>query len=85
MLDRREEAGAKLDGDSLKEVFQRHLEELKRFFVHAPHIESLHLNYCDILNDPSKSTKQICEFLNRQLDSQSMAEVVRPDLHRNRS
>jgi hypothetical protein len=83
MLDRRGEA-AGTDDDRAVELLERDLWRARYLLRHRACFESLDINYRDVLEQPEQQARRICAFLARPMDVEKMAEVVDPNLYRNR-
>jgi len=84
MLERRGETN---DGDDqrMRELFETDLWKAGYFMKHAAHVEAVEIHYSEVLADPEGHARLIAEFVGGSLDVQRMAEVVDPDLYRNRA
>jgi hypothetical protein len=49
-----------------------------------PHVQSLILNYNDVVHNPEQAVDQILQFINEPLDVAAMLHRIKPDLYRNR-
>ena len=84
MLDRRGEPQHTED-ERMMELFKDDLWRANYLLEHAPHLEALEVNYRAVIQDPLQEAQRICEFLGQELDLESMALVVDPELYRNRA
>ena len=89
MLVQRRERGEANAGDISDEemtaLFQAHLHETKAWLVDQPNSSTLYVHYSELLADPTAQIARLNEFLGGDLDVQSMAEIVDPNLYRNRA
>lgn len=83
MLARRGES-SDTDDERMKELWERHLFRIKLLLRREPRFETLDLRYTDVLRSPEAAAQTITEFLDVDLNVERMAEVVDPDLYRNR-
>lgn len=84
MLERRgEDPGA--DDGRMKVLYAEHLAEAARELAGRSCFETLDLRHRETIQDPEGAAARINAFLGRGLDEQAMAEVVDPDLYRNRA
>jgi DNA-directed RNA polymerase specialized sigma54-like protein len=83
MLDRRGEKSETGD-DELLEMYEKHLEKVEFQLRFRPYFDTLYVNYTDALAHPQAEARRIRGFLGGELDERRMAEVVDPDLYRNR-
>jgi hypothetical protein len=84
MLDRRGEASETPD-EALLERYRAHLEKVMFQLRFRPNFEALYVDYRDVLQRPEEQARRINGFLGGALDVERMAEVVDPDLYRNRA
>lgn len=84
MLINRGEDPDALDEARMAELFEKHIAQTEAWMNAQPNISWLAIHYSDILADPETAALEVTEFLNRDLDVPAMAEVVDPDLYRNR-
>lgn len=84
MLDRRGEPQHTED-DRMMELFKDDLWRANYLLKNAPHLEALEVNYREVIEHPLEEARRISQFLGRELDVESMASVVDPELYRNRA
>jgi hypothetical protein len=84
MLERRGEKSETSDA-KMRELYESHLWKVKYLIQHNPYLETLNLNYKDVLEDPGTQAKRIVEFTGLGLDATKMAGVVDAQLYRNRA
>lgn len=85
MLNRMGETGANLSEDQLGESFNRHLQQVERWLLGQPHMQTLYLSYHEVLNKPLPHAEKLSLFLNYPLDLTAMARIVDLSLYRQRS
>ena len=85
MLERRGKASNGVDDQTMAEHFERHLTEVQQWLNTQPNVEVLYIHYRALLEDPHSQAAQINTFLGGGLKTAPMAEVVDPDLYRNRA
>jgi hypothetical protein len=83
MLERREEENP-VEDQKAKDLYSKHLITTKVHARRKPNFELLEMHYRKALADPMASAREINDYLGGGLDVQAMAEVVNPDLYRNR-
>jgi hypothetical protein len=83
MLERREEENP-IEDQKAKDLYSKHLITTKVHARRKPNFDLLEMHYRKVLDDPMASAKEINDYLGGKLDVQAMAEVVNPDLYRNR-
>lgn len=71
--------------ESLIKSYEDHLANMRRVLASRPCFSTLPVNYQDVLSQPAKEAVRIAHFLGRELDTARMAQVVDPQLYRNRS
>jgi hypothetical protein len=84
MLERRAEDPGDDDG-RMKLLYAEHLSEAARELAARSCFETLDLRHRETIQDPEGAAARINAFLGSGLDEQAMAEVVDPDLYRNRA
>ena len=83
MLERREEENP-IEDQKAKDLYSKHLITTKVHARRKPNFELLEMHYRKVLDDPMNSAREINDYLGGKLDIQAMAEVVNPELYRNR-
>lgn len=73
-----------LDDDELRRQFLTHLEDVQSWADQRPDLELLTVDYNAIVDEPFSQLRRIDAFLAERLDVEAMAEVVDPDLYRQR-
>ena len=53
-------------------------------WLQQPNFDVLYVHYSDVLADPESEARRVNDFLGNRLHYEAMAEVVDPDLYRNR-
>ncbi len=84
MLVHRGEDPDKMDDEQMAMLFEKHVAQVEAWMAAQPNIEVLYVHYSDILSDPLPQITAVNNFLGNILDEQAMAEVVDPNLYRNR-
>ncbi|CAN5325738.1 hypothetical protein BH09BAC5_BH09BAC5_00710 [soil metagenome] len=88
LLSQQKMTGKKTDGKTypvvLADAFTKQLEKAEIWIKAQPHAEVLYVEYADIISDPLKASIEIAAFLGNDMDAEAMAEIVDPDLYRNR-
>ena len=83
MLDRRgEERGS--DDEKMIGLYNTHLRKVEFLLRHRKNYESLDVDYKQALEQPREYAERVRRFLGMPLDVERMAEVVDPELYRNR-
>ncbi|MER2600322.1 MAG: sulfotransferase domain-containing protein [Caldilineales bacterium] len=85
MLARRGEPTDRISDEEMTRLFTRHLQKVDTWLRAQPNFAVLYVDYNRMLADPLPFVHQINQFLGGQLDEQRMAEVVDPQLYRNRA
>lgn len=83
MLERRG-AGNDLDDAAVRASFERHLRDVRAWLATRRNFETLRVDYEEMVADPGTMAGRVAAFLGGGLDAAAMAQVVRPDLFRNR-
>jgi hypothetical protein len=84
MLDRRGEDSA-TDDERMAELFAGDVWRAQYLLKHKPQFEWIEVNYRDVLSEPEAQARRIRDFLDLDLAVDKMAEVVDPNLYRNRA
>ncbi len=84
MLIRRGEDPDKMDDAQMAMLFERHVQGVEQWLAKQPNIEVLYVHYSDVMADPLTTINTLGRFLGRDMDVRAMAEVVDPNLYRNR-
>jgi hypothetical protein len=84
MLIRRGEDPDKMDDAQMAALFEKHLKQIESWLEAQPNMRTLYVHYSDALTDPLPQIERINAFLGGRLDARRMAEVVDPQLYRNR-
>lgn len=85
MLIRRGENADDMDDAKMAALFEKHLQSTIQWVENQPNISLLYVHYSDMLSDPIPQIKRVNEFLNGRLNEDAMANVVDPNLYRNRA
>lgn len=83
MLLRRDEELSQDDGE-MKRLFSGHLKRVRTWLSRQRHVEVLEVHYSQVVASPLQQAERIGRFLDLPLQFSKMAEVVDPDLYRNR-
>ncbi len=84
MIINRGEDPDRMDDAQVAAMFNRHIELVEKWLARQPNVDTLYIHYSDVMADPLPEINRMCRFFDRDLDAQAMAEVVDPDLYRNR-
>lgn len=84
MIINRGEDPDKMDDEQVAAMFTRHIELVENWLRHRPNVETLYIHYSDMVADPENQISRIARFLGRDLDEVAMAQVIDPNLYRNR-
>ena len=84
MLDNRNESNP-VEDEKIKQDFQGHLKDIKAWLIRQPNIETLYINFNNLMADPKPYCDKIVEFLNMPLDADRMLDVPNKNLYRNRA
>ena len=84
MIINRGENPDQMDDAQVAALFNRHIELVEKWLAQLPHIDTLYIHYSDVMADPVTQSESIAQFLGCELDRFAMAQVIDPDLYRNR-
>jgi len=85
MLVRRGEDTERIDDQEMARLFARHLSQMESWLASQPAMDVLHVHYSDVLAQPAAQAARVNAFLGGGLDERKMAEVVDPDLYRQKA
>jgi hypothetical protein len=84
MLERRGEEGGQVSDEQMTVLFEKHLQQVYAWMDQQPNLEYMDVSYNDALANPLPTIERVQAFLGCELDGAAMAQVVDPDLYRNR-
>lgn len=84
MLVHRGEDADQMDDARMAELFAKHVANIKSWFGEQPNFDVLYVHYSAVLADPDREARRVSAFLDDRINPEPMAEVVDPDLYRNR-
>jgi hypothetical protein len=85
MLVNRERSADRGDDQRIRESYERHLEQVRRFLAARSCFSTLNLSYREVVEQPARAAERIAAFLGRPLDVKAMSSVADQSLYRNRS
>jgi hypothetical protein len=65
-------------------VLERHLQDVERWIAQQPNIETVHIDYNDLLDSPAQVIEKLNRLLDGGLKTQAMAAVIDHKLYRQR-
>ncbi|MCA9917518.1 MAG: sulfotransferase domain-containing protein [Anaerolineales bacterium] len=84
MLINRGEDPDQASDEEISALFEKHLNSVMDWMAARPNVSVMYVHYSDMLANPMPQVALINEFLGGNMDVQAMAEVVDPNLYRNR-
>lgn len=84
MLERRGEVD-ETDDERMAELWKDHLWRANYMLKNKPNFEFIEVHYSEVLADPEGQAQRIADFLGGGADVRRIAEVVDPNLYRNRA
>lgn len=84
MLLRKGENPDTASDEQMAALFQDHLNRVENFLARHPQIETLQINYNELVHEPEPHFEQIRRFLGLPVDIRRMLPVVDPALYRER-
>lgn len=84
MIINRGEDPNQMDDEQVAAMFSRHIELVEKWLARQPHVDTLYIPYNDMMAAPATEIARVARFLGRPLDEAAMAQVVDPNLYRNR-
>lgn len=85
MLVRRGEDTERIDDEEMARLFARHVSQIESWLAGQPAMDVLYVHYSDVLADPAANAARVNAFLDGCLDEIKMAQVVDPELYRQKS
>ena len=85
MLIRRGENADDVDETTMAQLFKKHLNQVENWLAQQSNVQTIFLHYSAILADPVPAIAKLNAFLGEKLEATAAAQVVDPDLYRNRS
>ena len=84
MLANRGKAGGSVDDETMAELYQKHLDTVKRWLSREPNFRVLEVEYNRLLADPAEDLVRLSHFLNRPFDLERIQAVIDNRLYRQR-
>jgi hypothetical protein len=84
MLVHRGEDSERMQDARMAELFSGHVDQVRSWLAQHPNFDVLYVHYSDVLADPEAQAIRVNNFLGNRLQYEAMAEVVDPELYRNR-
>jgi len=84
MLIRRGKPTDTVSNEKMAELFRRHLVQLEAWLKQQPHIETMYIDYSEMIASPAEQAEKLNQFLGNRLTAEAMASVVDPSLYRQR-
>lgn len=84
MLERNQKGGGDLPDDKIIEVFKMQLAKVYKWVADHQNFKMLEVNYNDMLKTPEPVVARINEFLDGNMNTAAMLNVIDPTLYRNR-
>ncbi len=85
MVDRLQQGGQDVDDEMLKEAYRNDIVKARLYCKKHGNFELLEVHYRKTIDDPETTARAVNDFLGGGMDIRKMAEVVDPDLYRNRA
>jgi hypothetical protein len=85
MLIRRDEPTDKASDETMSEMFDKHLLDIKAWLAQQPNMQVLYIKYDQLLVDPDPHIQAIAEFLSADLDVGAMLAVPDKNLYRQKN
>jgi hypothetical protein len=84
MLIRRGEDPDRVSDADMAALFEQHLQKVDAWIDAQANVRRIDINYNKLLEYPGEDVARINTFLGGSLDTESMAEVINPELYRQR-
>ena len=85
MLIDRGEPTDKVSDDELAQLYTNHLNDIDKWMTEQKNIRFLYVDYNNMLKDPTPAIKSIGKIFDDQLDAGKMAQVIDPNLYRQKN
>lgn len=72
------------DDEKMRTLFERHVEQSKRWLSQQPQADVLYVSYNEAMENPTREAARVNRFLGGDLDEQAMSNVIDPTLYRQR-
>jgi len=84
MMERRGEQLGVVSDDTMDAIYRKHLSEVQDWLKKQPNMQTLRIDYNEVLANAFSTIEKINEFLGGGLNLEAMAKVVDPLLYRQR-
>lgn len=84
MLSRMGKPDDKVSDEKMTEIFEKHLRSIEAWLAEQQNIETLYVNYNEMIASPMEPVRKITEFLGGYMDGDAMVKVINKDLYRER-
>jgi hypothetical protein len=84
MLSRMKRDSGKFSDAQIQAAYSRQLDMVKQWLANNPNAWVLYLQHRDVIREPARSAGLVNHFLGGHLDVEAMAQVVDPELYRQR-
>jgi len=84
MLANRGKPDGSVDDETMAELYQKHVDTVKRWLSREPNFQVLEVGYNRLLADPAEDLVRLSHFLNRPYDLDRMQAVIDNRLYRQR-
>ena len=84
MLANRGKPDGSVDDETMAELYQKHVDTVKRWLSREPNFQVLEVEYNRLLADPAEDLVRLSHFLNRPYDLDRMQAVIDNRLYRQR-
>ena len=83
MLKRLGQPSHDFSDEKLAELFTKQLGELEPWLNQQENVRVLHVTYNEVLAEPVDQIRRVAEFIEQDLDTRNMLDIVDPSLYRN--
>ncbi|HRO39607.1 MAG TPA: alkaline phosphatase family protein [Flavobacteriales bacterium] len=84
MIERGRKGAKRAFRTGLQDALDAQVERTHRWIGRNPHVQVLKVDFRDLMSDPEREVRRVCDFLGEQLDVAAMAAAVDPRLYRSR-
>lgn len=84
MLARMGKGDDQISDETMAKVYENHLRSVEAWLSRQPNIDLLYIDYNEMIQRPEGQILRLNEFLGGHLNVEAMANVINPDLYRER-
>ena len=82
MLKRKGIKDDRVSDEEMSKKFKNHLKSIKSWLENQRHIDTIYINYNDVIQNPYENARRLNKFLGIPIDVNNMARIVKKSLYR---